>query len=204
MEDRKRSLESKRDALDRLFKSGKVPDSIYTSLNKELSDSLWIVDEIIKKVKENIENRILWLEEQASLLEKILSDLEIAHRLNLVKGEEYSKNLDSLLTGLNSTREEIRHLSGEPPEIKHTNLESLKPPTRLERRRRKRVKKKIVIEEKSDDEYSLELEPGLTCRNPWNKNCRNRNIELFIYYGDEFIPICSDCWKKLAEKDLNW
>lgn len=204
MEDRRRSLENKKDALDRLLKSGRVPDSIYTSLDKELSDSLWIVDEIIRKVKEDIQNRILRLEEQASLLERVLSDLEVARRLNLVKEESYSKNLDSLLAGLNSTREEIKRLSGGAAKVTHENFEDLKPPIRLEKRRRKRVKKKVFIEEKSDDEYSLELEPGLTCKNPWNKNCKNRNIELFIYYRDEFIPICSNCWRELAEKDLNW
>ncbi|MCD6530371.1 CdvA-like protein [Candidatus Bathyarchaeota archaeon] len=203
LEGKRRSLENKKASLDRLFKSGRVPDLVYTSLDKDLSDSLSIVDEIIRKVKESIESRVLKLEEQASLLEKILSDIETAYRLNLINEEAYSKNLSSLLAGLNSTREEIRSLSGAPPAAWKKISERLKP-ARSKRKIKRNVKKKTVIQEEFVDEYSPEIEPGLTCKNPWNKDCRNTNIEVFIYYGDEFIPICSECWKKLAERDLNW
>ncbi|MEM2935726.1 MAG: CdvA-like protein [Candidatus Bathyarchaeia archaeon] len=45
---------------------------------------------------------------------------------------------------------------------------------------------------------------GMRCRNPWNGNCRNTDIELSIYYKGEFLPICHQCWKEIANKDLTW
>jgi len=45
---------------------------------------------------------------------------------------------------------------------------------------------------------------GRRCRNPWNGECRNTDIELSIYYKGEFLPICHHCWKEIANKDLTW
>ncbi len=42
------------------------------------------------------------------------------------------------------------------------------------------------------------------CKNPWNGECRNTDIELSIYYKGEFLPICHQCWKEIANKDLTW
>ena len=43
-----------------------------------------------------------------------------------------------------------------------------------------------------------------SCRNPWNGNCRNSDIELYIYYKNKMLPICRHCWKQIADKDLEW
>ena len=45
---------------------------------------------------------------------------------------------------------------------------------------------------------------GRRCKNPWNGECRNTDIELSIYYKGEFLPICHQCWKEIANKDLTW
>jgi len=42
------------------------------------------------------------------------------------------------------------------------------------------------------------------CMNPWNRDCRNTDIEVYIYYNNERIPICRLCWEKLADKELDW
>jgi hypothetical protein len=42
------------------------------------------------------------------------------------------------------------------------------------------------------------------CRNPWNANCKNADVELYISFKGEEIPICSECWRKLAEADVEW
>jgi len=42
------------------------------------------------------------------------------------------------------------------------------------------------------------------CKNPWNGSCKNTNIELYISYKGEEIPICSRCWRKIADMDREW
>jgi len=42
------------------------------------------------------------------------------------------------------------------------------------------------------------------CRNPWNGKCRNTNIEVFIVYKGDRLPICRRCWSKIAETDIEW
>ena len=42
------------------------------------------------------------------------------------------------------------------------------------------------------------------CRNPWNDECKNVDIELYISYKGEEIPICSRCSRKIAEAAVEW
>jgi hypothetical protein len=42
------------------------------------------------------------------------------------------------------------------------------------------------------------------CRNPWNKECKNGDIEVYIVFKGNKLPICRRCWSKIAEKDLEW
>ncbi|RLI37793.1 hypothetical protein DRO55_00500 [Candidatus Bathyarchaeota archaeon] len=46
--------------------------------------------------------------------------------------------------------------------------------------------------------------PVIRCRNPWNKECRNTDIVLSIYYNGELLPICRECWEKISEKNIEW
>jgi len=228
LEKTRRSLENKRKALDKLFKSGRISHSVYNSFGRDLSDSLSLVEQQIKKVKEHAKNKLLKLEEQASLLEKVISDLELTYRLNNVDEGTYSLNMSSLLVGLDAIKGEMKNLYDSlqnktfesSEELKHKEIAEVeirtKEPPLLEktskiekiptrrRKRRYRIKEKVDTKEDYLNEYVPEIEPGLICRNPWKKNCSNTDIEVFIYYGEEYIPICSDCWRKLAEKDLSW
>jgi len=43
-----------------------------------------------------------------------------------------------------------------------------------------------------------------SCRNPWNGNCRNSDIELYIHYKNKVLPICRHCWRQIADRDLEW
>jgi len=43
-----------------------------------------------------------------------------------------------------------------------------------------------------------------SCKNPWNGKCNNTNIEVYIQYKDQVLPICRHCWTEIAEKDIEW
>jgi len=61
----------------------------------------------------------------------------------------------------------------------------LEPPTRL-------------------DEPEPAILPDNQCMNPWNGECRNTDIALFIYHEGRRVPICRRCWEKIASTSIEW
>jgi hypothetical protein len=42
------------------------------------------------------------------------------------------------------------------------------------------------------------------CKNPWHDCCRSSDIEVYIQFKGEKLPICKRCWGRIAERDLEW
>ena len=42
------------------------------------------------------------------------------------------------------------------------------------------------------------------CKNPWKNDCKSGNIQLYIEFKGEKLPICKRCWSHIAEKELDW
>ncbi len=42
------------------------------------------------------------------------------------------------------------------------------------------------------------------CKNPWIDNCACENIKLYIQMNGENLPICNQCWSKIAEQEADW
>ena len=42
------------------------------------------------------------------------------------------------------------------------------------------------------------------CKNPWKEQCKNSDIEVYIYYKNKRVPICRKCWTRIAEDDIEW
>jgi len=42
------------------------------------------------------------------------------------------------------------------------------------------------------------------CMNPWKAECGNTDIVLYIFYDGSRVPICRDCWKRIASKKTEW
>ena len=43
-----------------------------------------------------------------------------------------------------------------------------------------------------------------SCKNPWKERCVNNDIEVYIYYKNQRIPICRKCWSNISETDIEW
>lgn len=43
-----------------------------------------------------------------------------------------------------------------------------------------------------------------SCANPWNGRCQNSDIAVYICYNGMILPICRECWKDIADSDLEW
>jgi len=42
------------------------------------------------------------------------------------------------------------------------------------------------------------------CKNPWHRECKNNDIEVYISFKGERLPICRKCWGRIADKELEW
>jgi hypothetical protein len=52
--------------------------------------------------------------------------------------------------------------------------------------------------------FKMEVQSVERCKNPWNGECKNNDIELYIYFQGERLPICRQCWTKMADRDVEW
>jgi len=39
------------------------------------------------------------------------------------------------------------------------------------------------------------------CKNPWDDHCKSENIKLYIQLKGENVPICKQCWVKIADRE---
>lgn len=42
------------------------------------------------------------------------------------------------------------------------------------------------------------------CMNPWNGECGNTDIEVYVLFRGDKFPICRSCWSKIAESEIEW
>jgi hypothetical protein len=42
------------------------------------------------------------------------------------------------------------------------------------------------------------------CKNPWIDACKSENIKLYIQIKGEKLPICQQCWNKIADQEQEW
>jgi hypothetical protein len=42
------------------------------------------------------------------------------------------------------------------------------------------------------------------CKNPLKNNCNSENIKLYIQKNGENLPICQQCWIKIADQEQEW
>ena len=46
--------------------------------------------------------------------------------------------------------------------------------------------------------------PVEKCQNPWKTECRNTNIEVYILHEEQQLPICTYCWRRIADENVEW
>lgn len=97
----------------------------------------------------------------------------------------------------------VPKIAKQPPAKKVT----VKPEVKRKRKpkAKKRLKKKPQINKSlAKRPSSRSTSRRRHCRNPWNGECKNTDIEVTIYYKKDLLPICRSCWKEIAEKDITW
>jgi len=97
----------KKQALDELLAKKRMSQPTYYHLEKALTASISDLEAHQRSLAHKMDTRVDELEEQITLLEWVLADLEIRHVGEEIGEEIYAKRKDTLTQGLQATRTEL-------------------------------------------------------------------------------------------------
>lgn len=199
------SLRWKREILKALLDEGKVSQKVFNALNSMMSE----IETAALNLKEKIdENKRFWeniVSEENKILEGLLVDLKFKNLIGELDEPSWQSMSVAIELGMGS-------ISAHTDRKSIRNDLSLKANASLKRRQNNidsspsRKNKVLNERERKFSESTLESKPsdGSHCMNPWKPDCRRTDIKLSIYYEGRFLPICNECWREIAEKNIEW
>ena len=103
-------VRKKKEALENLLNSGRISQSTYEYYSKELEEAEKEIENRRKALIEKINLRMENLEKQLQVLEMLFTDVEISHTVGELDDETYTRQRDTLATGLDFARKELDSL----------------------------------------------------------------------------------------------
>lgn len=100
-------VKKKKQALDGLLNEGKISQSTYGYLNREVTDALTAIEADQKVLTEKMTGRATELEKQVKSLEMFLANLEIHHATGEIDDESYEHQNGAISLGLEATKQEL-------------------------------------------------------------------------------------------------
>ena len=97
----------KKQALDKLFETGKISQSTRDSFNGEINAAIATIEKQQKELIESMQGKTQELENQIKTLETLLANYEIQHVVGEIDEEIYQKEISLLTTGLETTKNEL-------------------------------------------------------------------------------------------------
>lgn len=97
----------KKQALDDLLNEGRISQSTYESLNKELTDAITDIETRRKALAEKVTSKISELEQQTTVLEMFLANSEIEYAAGEIDEELHQRESNAFALGLEVTKQEL-------------------------------------------------------------------------------------------------
>ena len=207
------SMKKKKLALHRLFDNDTISQDTFDLIDKKISRLVSIGSEL-KEVLINEDS--LWktdLLEERRILENLLFGIEYKHLLGEIDEEEWyrkSKILDLALDLTKNNSSLISSRNNNKPAL-FTKTASQKNKEKFEDELTKEDEPNSTIEtkklkrmRKEPQRISNSTVSKVHCMNPWNPECRNRDINLSIYYEGKMTPICRECWEDISKGNIEW
>ena len=97
----------KKQALDVLFNEGRISQSTYESLDKELTDAIMNIEARRKALAEKVTSKISELEQQITVLEMFLANSEIEYVAGEIDEELHQRESNAFAMGLEATKQEL-------------------------------------------------------------------------------------------------
>ncbi|RJS85648.1 hypothetical protein CW706_00780 [Candidatus Bathyarchaeota archaeon] len=184
-----KSLEKEKESLKHILLGGKISHEVFNFLNKKIERMEILALELEKNLKDEKEFQREINLKGIRIFETLLVDFR--HRLFMGDmGEEDFQRCSKIISrGLDSIK---RQVEGKKEVIMTLQQIKNSPSKEFEH-----FEKKNNIDENEES-------PKIHCMNPWKPECRNTDIEVSIYYKGKMIPICRECWKEIANRDVEW
>jgi len=99
--------QKKKQALDNLLRSGRISQSTYEVIDKEMEDAIVEIERQQDALLEKMNSKITELEGQIKTLEMLVANSEIQHVAGEVDEEVYQRESNLLSVGLEATRQEL-------------------------------------------------------------------------------------------------
>ena len=103
-------VRKKKEALENLLNSGRISQSTYEYYSKELEEAEKEIENRRKALIEKVNLRMENLEKQLQVLEMLFADVEISRAVGELDEETYTRQRDTLATGLDFARKELDSL----------------------------------------------------------------------------------------------
>jgi len=100
-------VKRKKQALDGLFNTGRISQSTYDYLNKDITEALKAIEQDFKALMEKMTTRATEIEKQLNSLEIFLADLEIHYAAGEIDEEPHRRQADAISLGLEATEQEL-------------------------------------------------------------------------------------------------
>ena len=186
-----KSLERERDSLKHTLFSGRISHEVFDILSKRIERMETLASELGKSLKDEEAFQREILLKGIRIFETLLVDFK--HRLLMgdMEEEKFQQYSDIISEGLDSIKSQVE---GEKEVIMTLPQMKNSPHKESEHFENKNCNK-------SDEDKEASK---IHCMNPWKPECRNTNIEVSIYYKGKMIPICRDCWREIANRDIEW
>jgi hypothetical protein len=97
----------KKQALDKLFESGKISQSTHDSFTNDINAAIVQIEKQQKELIENMQLKTQELENQIKTLETLLANYEIQHVVGEIDEQIYQQEINLITTGLDTARNEL-------------------------------------------------------------------------------------------------
>jgi len=97
-------------ALDDLYNTGRISQSTYEHIERELTEVMIDLEAHLKSLAEKMKARVKDLEDQMRILEVFLANLELHYAAGEVDEEAYSRQSRAITLGLEATKQEMENI----------------------------------------------------------------------------------------------
>ncbi len=111
----------KKQALENLVTAGRISRSTFDVFNNEIDAGIAEIERERNALLEKMESKTVELGERMKTLEMLLANLEIQHVTGEVEEEKYQQEIDTLSTGLESTKHELETLKDATSQLSDLN-----------------------------------------------------------------------------------
>ena len=158
-------LGKKKHALDSLFNTGKISQSTYDYINKDLADAIIEIETHRKTLADKITIKANELEKQLKLLEMSLANLEIHFVGGEIGDEQHQYQKNALTLGLEVTKQELKDTKEALSQIISTAEINYKFPSTSTATVEEVYEEKEWVDKNEDEDSPVEVETFETTQN---------------------------------------